>query len=109
MQNTRFYLLSRTLLRKLLDIFTSKWKVTSSRIITILLGYYICSTFLPTFYKTINRGSFVVIPIIIFCIEFIIRSKPKEKSKLMYYWILLDNFRIGVTYALVLEAFKLGS
>ena len=50
-----------------------------------------------------------MVPIIILVIELIIRSKPKSTTSIYYLWSVIDKLRIGATYALVLEAFKLGS
>ena len=50
-----------------------------------------------------------MVPIIIVIIELIIRSKPKTNSSIYYLWSVIDKLRVGATYALVLEAFKLGS
>ena len=50
-----------------------------------------------------------MVPIIIFIIELIIRVKPSTGSSLFYLWSIVDKVRIGATYAVILEAFKLGS
>jgi hypothetical protein len=35
------------------------------------------------------------------------RAQPAEETPLV--WVMLDNLRLGATYAAVLEAFKLGT
>ena len=50
-----------------------------------------------------------MVPIIILIIELIIRLKPNKDSSIYYLWSVIDKLRIGATYALILEAFKLGS
>ena len=50
-----------------------------------------------------------MVPIIIIFIEIIIRIKPDESSKFYYLWTVVDKLRIGAIYAVILEAFKLGS
>jgi len=50
-----------------------------------------------------------MVPIIIIFIEIIIRIKPAASSKFYYIWTVVDKLRIGAIYAVVLEAFKLGS
>ena len=42
-------------------------------------------------------------------IELIIRIKPPAGSSLFNLWSIIDKARIGATYAVILEAFKLGS
>jgi len=50
-----------------------------------------------------------MVPIIIIFIEIIIRIKPTSSSKFYYIWNVVDKLRIGAIYAIILEAFKLGS
>ena len=50
-----------------------------------------------------------MVPIIIVVIELIIRIRPSEDSSLFNLWSIVDKARIGATYAVILEAFKLGS
>jgi len=50
-----------------------------------------------------------MVPIIIVFIDIIIRSKPAASSKFYYLWTVVDKLRIGAIYAVILEAFKLGS
>ena len=50
-----------------------------------------------------------MVPIIIVVIEIIIRVKPATSSKFYYLWTVVDKLRIGAIYAVILEAFKLGS
>jgi hypothetical protein len=50
-----------------------------------------------------------MVPIIIIFIEIIIRIKPAVSSKFYYLWTVVDKLRIGAIYAIILEAFKLGS
>jgi hypothetical protein len=50
-----------------------------------------------------------MVPIIIVFIEIIIRIKPPSSSKIYYLWTIIDKLRIGAIYAVILEAFKLGS
>ena len=50
-----------------------------------------------------------MVPIIIVFIEIIIRTKPVASSRFYYLWTVVDKLRIGAIYAIILEAFKLGS
>ena len=45
----------------------------------------------------------------VYSIEIIIRIKPDASSKFYYLWNVIDKLRIGAVYAVILEAFKLGS
>ena len=56
-----------------------------------------------------GKNELIMVPIIITFIEIIIRIKPASRSGLFYIWTVVDKLRIGAIYAIILEAFKLGS
>ena len=108
MQRTRFSILSKSLADLLFGFLNLSWKDKSINIISFLIGYFLFANFITKFI-TEGKNELVMVPIIILIIELIIRSKPKTKSSIFYIWSVIDKLRIGATYALVLEAFKLGS
>ena len=79
-----------------------------SIIISVLFGYFLFANFVTKFISE-GKNELIMVPIIILIIEFIIRIRPSQKSKFFNLWSLLDKIRIGSTYAVILEAFKLGS
>ena len=89
--------------------FIGPWKTRSLGLIALLIGFYIGSNLTVFFFeKTDNRLLIVLIMTAI--IEFIIRIRGQLKKKFnKYILIIIDNLRIGTVYAVVLEAFKLGS
>ena len=50
-----------------------------------------------------------MVPVIIIVSELIIRAKPPQLSRYFDIWSVFDKVRLGATYAVILEAFKLGS
>ena len=56
-----------------------------------------------------GRNELIMVPVIIIIIELIIRNRPSPGSSLFNFWSIIDKARIGATYAIILEAFKLGS
>jgi len=48
-------------------------------------------------------------PVLILIIELIIRVRPRYQSNFYIVWSIIDKIRIGGVFALILEAFKLGS
>ena len=50
-----------------------------------------------------------MVPVIILIAEFIIRFRPYPRSRLFDLWSIIDRIRVGASYAVILEAFKLGS
>ena len=88
---------------------TGSWRIRSIGLISLLIGFYLASNIYAFPLQAIGNRVIVVIPLVIF-IEFLIRLRDTRKVKsIKSLWLILDNLRIGITYAFVLEAFKLGS
>ena len=108
MQKTRFTLLFDSLNIVFLGFIKSSWKDKAFNLLTILFGYFLFANFITKFI-TEGKNELLMIPVIIIFFEIIIRTKPLRKSNIYLLWMLLDKIRIGAVYALILEAFKLGS
>ena len=108
MQKTKFSKINDQLNNLLFGFLSSSWKLKSINIISVLTGFFLFANFITKFI-TEGRNELIMVPVIIFFIELIIRSKPSTNSSLFYLWSILDKVRIGATYAVILEAFKLGS
>ena len=108
MQKTNFSRLTEQLNNLLIGFFRSTWKSKSIGLISVLTGYFLFANFLTKFISE-GRNELLMIPVIIILFEIIIRMKPLRKSNIYLLWMLLDKIRIGAVYALILEAFKLGS
>tara|TARA_Y100000589_G_C26918745_1_gene533465 strand:+ start:276 stop:602 length:327 start_codon:yes stop_codon:yes gene_type:complete len=108
MQRTRVSNIYEILNKLIFGFLKSKWKDKSINLITILFGYFLFANFITKFISE-GQNELVMIPVIIVIVELIIRIKPTSKSSLYGFWSLIDKIRIGGIYALILEAFKLGS
>ena len=108
MQNTNFSRILDQLNKILFGFFISTWRSKSIGLISVLTGYFLFANFLTKFISE-GKNELVMVPVIILFIEFIIRIKPSSKNKFFYFWAIVDKLRIGATYAIILEAFKLGS
>ena len=108
MQKTRFTVFYDSLNYVFLGFLKSSWKDKSFNLLSILFGYFLFATFITKFISE-GRNELLMIPVIIILFEFIIRIRPQRTSKIYLLWLLLDKVRIGAVYALILEAFKLGS
>ena len=108
MQKTRFSILLEKFGDILFSFLNLSWKDKSINLISFLIGYFLFANFITKFI-TEGKNELVMVPIIIIIIELIIRSKPKTNASIYYLWSVIDKLRIGATYALILEAFKLGS
>ena len=108
MQKTRFTIFYDSLNLLFLGFLKSSWKDKSLNLLSILLGYFLFANFITKFISE-GKNELLMIPIIIIMFEIIIRIKPLKESQIYLLWMILDRIRIGSVYALILEAFKLGS
>tara|TARA_B100000575_G_scaffold90214_1_gene71646 strand:- start:271 stop:597 length:327 start_codon:yes stop_codon:yes gene_type:complete len=108
MQKTRFSNFYDSLNYVLLGFFKSSWKDKAINLLSILFGYFLFANFITKFISE-GKNELIMIPFIIIIFEIIVRIKPLKKSNIYLLWTLIDKIRIGAVYALILEAFKLGS
>tara|TARA_B100000674_G_scaffold119391_1_gene90701 strand:+ start:900 stop:1226 length:327 start_codon:yes stop_codon:yes gene_type:complete len=108
MQNTRFSIINDKISKLFFGFLESSWRSKSINLISILFGYFLFANFITKFISE-GENELIMVPIIILALEVIIRIRPKNKSQFFLLWSIADKFRIGAIYALILEAFKLGS
>ena len=108
MQKTNFSRITYQLNNLFFGFLSDTWKSKSISLISVLTGYFLFANFLTKFISE-GKNELIMVPIIILVIEFIIRIKPSSSSKFYYLWSVVDKLRIGAIYAIILEAFKLGS
>ena len=108
MQKTNFLRISSQLNSLLFGFLSDSWRSKSIGLISVLTGYFLFANFLTKFISE-GKNELIMVPIIIVFIEIIIRIKPSSSSKFYYIWTVVDKLRIGAIYAVILEAFKLGS
>jgi len=108
MQKTRFSIFFNSINFVFLGFLKSSWKDKALNLLSILFGYFLFANFITKFISE-GKNELLMIPIIIIIFEIIIRIKPLKESQIYLLWMILDRIRIGSVYALILEAFKLGS
>ena len=108
MQKTNFSRITYKVNNLLFGFLSNTWRSKSIALISVLTGYFLFANFLTKFI-TEGKNELIMVPIIIVFLEFIIRIKPSTKSKFFDLWSVVDKLRIGAFYAVILEAFKLGS
>ena len=108
MQKTRFTVFYDSLNLVFLGFLKSSWKDKSLNLLSILFGYFLFANFITKFISE-GKNELLMIPVIIILFEIIIRMKPPRNSNIYLVWMFFDKIRIGAVYALILEAFKLGS
>tara|TARA_Y100001968_G_scaffold93732_1_gene84211 strand:+ start:248 stop:577 length:330 start_codon:yes stop_codon:yes gene_type:complete len=109
MQKTRFRKFLLTLLKIIKPLLYDSWSKRSILLLSLLSGYYLTNSLLSFLLDKSVNTIFLAI-LILLIMEILIRTSfISNQSKLSIIIITLNNFRIGSTYALILEAFKLGS
>ena len=108
MQKTNFSRINYQVNNLFFGFLSDTWRSKSISLISVLTGYFLFANFLTKFISE-GKNELIMVPIIILFIEFIIRIKPSSSSKFYYLWSVVDKLRIGAIYAIILEAFKLGS
>ena len=108
MQKTNFSKITYQLNKLFFGFLSDTWRSKSIGLISVLTGYFLFANFLTKFISE-GKNELIMVPIIIVFIEIIIRIKPSSSSKFYEIWSVVDKLRIGAIYAVILEAFKLGS
>ena len=109
MQKTKFRKFVEKVIGAINPFIADSWSKRSILLISLLLGFYFTNSILSFLLdKSINTILLAIIILLI--MEISIRATLLSKfTKLSIIIISINNFRIGSTYALILEAFKLGS
>ena len=108
MQKTNFSRIIYQIYTLLFGFLSDSWRSKSISLISVLIGYFLFANFITKFISE-GKNELMMVPIIIVFIEIIIRIKPSSSSKFYNLWSVVDKLRIGAIYAIILEAFKLGS
>ena len=109
MQKTKFRKLVKKVIGAINPFIADSWSKRSILLISLLLGFYFTNSILSFLLdKSINTILLAILILLI--MEISIRTTLFSNfTKLSIIIISINNFRIGSTYALILEAFKLGS
>ncbi len=107
---TRYQKIIKTLSNSIIINTVGPWKTRSIGLISILLGYYLASNVASYLINNQVQKTFIIIFLLTLVETFIrLRLYLIKVSKFSLILNSFDNIRIGITYAIVLEAFKLGS
>ena len=106
MQKTKFKEFIDSLVFIINPIISDTWSKRSLLLLSLLFGFYFTNSLLSFLLDKSVNTIFLAL-IILLIMELVIRSYliPKLTIPVM----IINNIRIGSTYALILEAYKLGS
>ena len=109
MQKTKFRRFLDELNQLINSIVTDSWSKRSASLLSLLLGFYFTNSLL-SFLLDKSVNTILIAILILITMELLIRlTSITDFFKTSLIMISLNNFRIGSTYALILEAYKLGS
>ena len=106
MQKTKFREFIDSLIFFINPIISDSWSKRSLLLLSLLFGFYFTNSFLSFLLDKSVNTIFLAI-IILLIMELVIRSYLIHKLTIPV--MIINNIRIGSTYALILEAYKLGS
>ncbi|MEB3259708.1 MAG: DUF565 domain-containing protein [Cyanobacteriota bacterium] len=87
-----------------------RWATASAASLALLAGIFLGQNLSSVLLWRVSGGRPVVVLVLVISHELVVRLRSRFVAPAAPLgWVLLDNLRIGVVFALVLEAFKLGS
>ena len=109
-QITRYEQLQRRVGVHMAQALVGPWRRRSVGVLALLFGFIIGSNVtMLWFQRTGDNRPFAVLGMVVI-LEVLVRLRSNVKQEPWpLSWLALDNLRIGTVYAVVLEAFKLGS
>ena len=109
LQLTRYERLQRQLGHQIRPAFVGAWRRRSIGALALLIGFFIGSNFTTYYLEKIGQRPLVVLAMVL-VIELAVRLRTRvEADPWPLKWLAIDNLRLGIVYAVVLEAYKLGS
>jgi hypothetical protein len=110
MQRTRFQNLLGRFGDSLLRQLRRSWRAGSLSLLALLGGYFLGQNLTTLLLLTVPAGRPLLVLLMVLAIEVIVRVRTRligEEPSLG--WVIADNLRLGAIFAIVFEAFKLGT
>jgi hypothetical protein len=109
-QPTRLELAQRRVGGALLAQVRRNWRGGSLALLGLLVGYFLSQNLMAVLVLRVPGGRPVVVLALVLIVEAIVRLRSQMvRSEPSLAWVIADNLRLGAIYAVVLEAFKLGT
>ncbi len=110
LQRTRFNRALEQLGSLLLGNLRGNWRHRSTVLLSLLLGFYAGTNLTAYVLVLMPGGRPMAVLLMVLLVELIVRLRGRVvKTAPGLGWVVVDNLRMGVVYAVVLEAFKLGT
>ncbi|MCT0226479.1 DUF565 domain-containing protein [Synechococcus sp. CS-1328] len=110
LSQTRWQQAQDSWLRQLRGAVAGGWRVRSLALLALLIGFYLGQNLTSLLLQEAPGGRPMVVLVCVLGIELLVRLRTRwVRQEPPLIWVLVDNLRMGGVYAVVLEAFKLGS
>jgi hypothetical protein len=94
----------------LLGQLRRSWRSASVAMLALLVGFFLAQNVTTLLLGSVQGGRPAVVLAVVVVIELLVRLRSRWlEGDPPLAWVVVDNFRLGATYAVVLEAFKLGT
>jgi len=109
-QITRLELAQRKVAGALLTQVRRNWRGGSLALLGLLVGYFLSQNLMAVLIVRVPGGRPVVVLALVLVVEAVVRLRSQlVRDEPALAWVVADNLRLGALYAVVLEAFKLGT
>ena len=109
-QSTRFQRFSERLTAVVLGNWLGNWRHRSAVLQALLVGFYYGTNLTAFLLISFPGGRPALVLALVVLLELVVRLRGRLVSQTPgLAWVITDNLRLGLVYAVVLEAFKLGS
>lgn len=114
-QPTRFERLAAAAARSLLGPLRGSWRRRSVLVLALLLGFYFGGNVTAYVVVRFPGGRPAMVLALVLLLELVVRLRTRllpplpEGQPAPIGWQVTDNVRMGLVYAVVLEAFKVGT
>lgn len=110
LQSTRLEHVQRRLAQTVRSQLGDRWATTSATVLALLGGLFLGQNLSSFLLWKLSGGRPVVVLAMVLGHELVVRLRSRAVGDVPPLgWVLVDNLRMGVVFAFVLEAFKLGS
>jgi len=110
LQTTRWNRLQESLGHSLGLGVPGSWRLRSLQLLALLIGFYLGANLTTYVNDRIPGGRPSAVVLMVLLVELLIRLRSRLiRGRPPLGWLLCDNLRMGAVYAVVLEAFKLGT
>ncbi len=109
-QRTRFQRLLSRSGAGLREQVLRSWRSASLTLLSLLVGFFAAQNVSGLLLAKLPGGRPLVVMALVLLVELLIRLRTRlVRDQAPLGWVIADNLRIGAVYAVVLEAFKLGT